>query len=244
MKASALLPVVAFSLALGSASAALVEYAVDQGASLFRVTGTMAGATLTDQSPGTATTGLQGFLGGQREAGTLSIETHSLQAVDQLTPQLPITGSGDVGSPFGLRGISPTAGQILVNIESLSFFVSTGFGQPLDVADGRFAPSDIGFFIDGSLSFSADAIALRIVDMHGRGAPNVATGEGTLTVNGDVETLTIPITTTFSLDAISENDTTLTISGDLVARRTIPEPTTAAVLGLVGAVSFLSRRQR
>lgn len=239
MNARSLVPLVVFAFIATRTSAALVEYTVDPAASLFHVSGTLAGATLTEQSPGTSTTGFGGSFGGERGANTLSLDTHDLHAIDQATPQLPV--AGDSRSPFGLRGTSPFAGQVLVNIDSLQLYVSTQFQPPLDVADGRFSPSDIGFFVSGgSLYFSTDGIPLELVDLHGKGAPNVAPGEGTLVVSGNVETLRIPIETTFALNT---PDDTLTISGELVARRTIPEPSTMLLAGFAG-FSLLSWRRR
>ncbi len=52
---------------------------------------------------------------------------------------------------------------------------------------------------------------------------------GLLTINGNVETLTIPIQFSQTFTVISQNDTTATFTGTIVARATIPEPITPSL---------------
>jgi hypothetical protein len=60
--------------------------------------------------------------------------------------------------------------------------------------------ADVGFFLsDGALYYSAAGGARHAADLHGKGAPNRANSPGTLTRQGNLETLTIPVASTFTV---------------------------------------------
>ena len=227
-----------------SAVGAMVEYAVDPLRSTVTVSGVFEGVPLSEQTPGSLTIGYRGVLRGDLDNGMLALGGNNAGSLFQTVPQQPRSSPDDLGlAAYGLRGVTPNSGEVLMAISSIAFYLGTEFRPPLDIADGSFAPADVGFFVDGgSLLFSTAVVPLGGVDLHGKGAPNQATIPGTFTMTGEVETLIIPIATTFSLTALSPDDLTLSFSGQIVATRTVPEPTTAFLI-LCGLLA-LARRLR
>lgn len=214
-----------------SLQAAEVEYVINPSESLFTLTAVFSGVPLLPQTSGSNTIGFSGILGADREATTLSIESGSPFSLAQSILQLPGRFEGDTGSSFGFAGVSPIHGNIRLSVGRLALYISSDLRAPLDVADGQFGPTDFGFFVsDGSYQFSTSTIPRTDVDLHGTGAPNLSTKMGTLTTLGETETLTLPIESAFTRTSIVGEDTTFTLKGELVAHRTVPEPSVALLM--------------
>jgi hypothetical protein len=69
-------------------------------------------------------------------------------------------------------------------------------------------------------------------------------GPGTLTVVGNIETLTMPITARYFFTTIDISDARLTATGQIVATRVIPEPASTALLAAAGVACGLRRRRQ
>ena len=230
------------------AIAAVVEYTVDSSASFVTVSGTFQGSPFTDQIPGSSTAHYSGSFRCELENGLLDIVGHEAISLFNPLPLAPTAPNGnDEPSAYGFRVTLPDSSEVLISISSISFYLSTNYHPPLDVADGFFAPSDLGFFLHGStLLLAGGTIPLAYADLHGSGAPNTAASPGTFTNDGILETLTIPIATTFSLDTLSPDDLTLTLAltGQIVASRPVPEPSTALLLLCGGGLLFRNAGRR
>lgn len=206
--------------------AGAADYTIDPAKSILKVSGNFAGAHLEPQAPGTDSIGYFRELNGNIEGGTLALETSHAASLFQKVPLFPGREDGDNDISYGLKAQSPVLGQVLLSATRLSLYFSTEYGPPLDVSDGTFNPNEVGFFLsDGAIYYSAAGIERQYVDLHGGGAPNRATTAGTLTRNGNHETLTIPVATTFSV-ITPHGDLTLSFTGQIVATRILP----AAVL--------------
>jgi hypothetical protein len=244
MKRSAITILAAVSLSQ-AARAESVEFALDSTASSITLSGTFQGIPFIEQTPGSLTSGFDGSLQGDLTATTLDLAASHPRSLFQTVPQQPKANPEDSGlAAYGMRLESPNLGQVLLAIRRITFYLSTEFGPPLEIADGSFAPSDLGFFVDGGTAlFTSDAVPMGGADLHGHGSPNQATVPGTFTTMGDLQTLTIPIATTFSVQVLEPDDLTLHLEGQFVGTRVIPEP---AVLPMLGAplLFFATVRRR
>ncbi len=202
------------------------DYTIDPAQSSLKISGRFAGAPLVPQIPGSDSIGFVRELNGNLQDGTLALETSHAVSLYQKAPLLPGRKDGDTYSSYGLKAASPTLGPVFLSTSRLSFYFSTEYGPPLDVADGSFLPSEVGFFLaDGAVYYSAAGIEREYVDLHGYGAPNRAASAGTLTRTGHFETLTIPVLTEFSV-VTPHGELILSFTGKIVATRILP----AAVL--------------
>ncbi len=220
-----------------------VSFTLDPLASTLTVSGTFAGTILGPQMPGSDVAGFTGIFKGERDGNGLMLETTHPRSLSQQTPQLPGSGpDSEGGSSFGLSGISPSLGPILVSFTPLQFFISSDFRDPLPSGSNGFAATDFGFFLaDGALYYSVNGGQRSYVDLHGYGAPNQSLRRGTLTSDGTTETLLLPIQTTFS--PYSVENVSLTFVGQFVAHRPVPEPGSAVLIAFGGGM-YLVRRRR
>ena len=97
---------------------------------------------------------------------------------------------------------------------------------PLTLSGGSFDSGSLLFrFLEntpGRLDYSVTGLISRkgSADLAGISTNRVAT-KATLATSGDTQTLTIPISAEFTFELVSPNDTKLTLTGQLVATRTI-----------------------
>ena len=228
-------------VAFGSpaAPAAPVDYVLDPARSTFRLGGTFNGTPLVAQSPGTDLTGYTGTLSVDvdRSAGTLSHSTSPPRAQDQPQDQLPLTDFRQ-GANYGLK---TAAGDVLLAARAMDLNVR--------VEDAPFnagAPSfdQVPFFVNGGSLYYSTPAGPGGADLHGYGGAERVLGPITLVREGDLETLTIPISTHFTPYTGEGGDViNFTLGGQLVATRLVPEP--HAALGLLGlAILALRRRGR
>jgi hypothetical protein len=223
MKQLLVLPVLCLVTCFASpASAGSADYTIDPAQSVLKISGNFAGAPLEPQAPGTDSVGYFRELNANLDGNALALDTSHTASLFQKVPLLPGRENGDTEISYGLKVQSPTLGQVLLSTTRLSFYFSTQYRPPLDVSDGTFLPSEVGFFLaDGAIYYSAAGIERQYVDLHGYGAPNRAASAGTLTRKGNYETLTIPVATTFSV-ITPAGDITLSFTGQIVATRIVP----------------------
>ena len=176
------------------------EYTIDSRRSVLKISGDFAGVPLAAQAPGSDSVGYFRELNGERDGNTFALKTSAPASLFQSAPLLPGREDGDRNVSYGLKAQFPTLGEVLISTTRLSFYFSTEYRPPLDVSNGTFPVADVGFFLsDGALYYAFAGGERHYVDLHGKGAPNRATSPGTLTREGNLETLTIPVATTFSV---------------------------------------------
>jgi hypothetical protein len=221
LRASSVVCLVAWFLSF-SAVAESVHYTIDPSRSFLTISGDFAGAPLVPQGPGTDSVSYFLALNGNLDGTSLALDTSHAASLFQSVALLPGRMDGDTDVSYGLKAQSPALGEVLVSTTRLSFYFSTQWRPPLDVADGTFQPGEVGFFLaDGSFYYSTAAVPRQYVDLHGKGAPNRATAPGTLTRNGNLEMLTIPVATTFGVST-PDGNVTLSFAGQIVAIRILP----------------------
>jgi hypothetical protein len=174
----------------------------------------------------------------------LHLEAADVRTLYQPVVQRPGNNSPDAEpAAFGFRGNLPGGGTLLASMQSVDFYISTNFTDPLDVSDGAFSTKEVGFFLNASLLYDTGGETVSHRDLHGKGGADVPR-EGSFVTSGNVQTLTLPFETHFSFDLQNPDDWTLSFVGQLVATRVVPEPGAAGVIGLLCAVYTIPRRRR
>ena len=237
----------AAALAQGVARADVRTYTLDPVNSTLRFSGEVDVFPVTPQTPGSDTTRYSGSLMVDVTATTIQfLDGGAMDAQDQLVPQQPRNGGA---------GFTPAApADYGFNADS---FMTTGRvafrGFVLDLTSGVLARSGTSFpagqtvVVDaGVVQYRWEGFSSNEFDSSGQGgetATNGATG-GALTMVGNVETLTIPINANFALSVVGVSDSQMTLTGQIVATRVIPEPASAACFtAAAGAASLLRRRR-
>ena len=221
-----------------AAAAAPVEFTLDPARSTFRLGGTLDELPLGPQTPGSDVTGYTGTLVADidRAAGTLSVATNAPRARNQPEDQRPLADQNP-GANYGLTHV----GTLPI------FLASRGMDLHVAVENAPFnagAPLDdqVPFFINGgTLYYTTEDWPMAFADLHGYGGADDDFGPITLTREGDLEVLTVPIRTNFTPYTDTGVAINFTLEGQLVGTRVVPEPGCAA--GLLGLSLLLARRR-
>ena len=224
------------------ASADAAVYDVDASASSLTVTGNFAGIPAAAQTGESNTFFLDGTL--VADAGPTSISFAGGSLLDGLpfgSDLRPGLGGADssAAADFGLYG-----GNALVYAEAAGRdFAFDLSGGPATLTGGSFAAGGLTLevlsgTVDYRVVFGSATPGTR--DLTNGSATNSG-GLGSLTVADGVETLTIPVTATytFTQDGVVAD---VLLEGQIVATRAIPEPTGLAALGGLGLLAARRRR--
>ncbi len=201
---------------------------IDNSQSAIAVSGLIAGFAMTAQGPAALITGYSGGINADPFGSTIqftggsSINAHT-NGVWQPAP------GGTVGSAMADYGAQanvdyPPFGFYLVYgaLRNISFDVTS---PVLPVASGAFNGTNLVFSftsINATLDYYSSPLHGSLA-LTGYATNTVATG-ATETVTGSTETLVIPIDATFYFKLISANDTTIHLTGQLVATNVIAPP--------------------
>jgi hypothetical protein len=205
---------------LGDVFAQGATFNLDVEQSRITLSGNVAGFTLREQGQGSLTTTV---------AGTISIATGNGQiqiTSARLDPN--VNGSWAPGrgeqatSPADLAGQSSTLFGTITG--ALRDLLVTATSTPRNLeANGQFDASAIVFQFPGDASSVLDYDSF----LTGRGSRPLASAGtnqtatvGTLVSNNGVQTLTLALDAVFEFSLVSENDTALTLKGQLVATST------------------------
>lgn len=228
----------------GAACAAPVQYTIDPTLSTFGLTGTFDGAPLNEQMPGSRTVGYGGVLQVDVDhvAGKLSFPTIVTHAGDQPTDQFPSAPRWTTAN-YGFTALGG-ADFTQLAIRGMGLYFQ---GNALPFNSGAPNPDSLAFFVsDGELRYYQIARDHDVVvDLHGLGGAAKTVGPITLATSGNVETLTIPLTSTFApFVGDTGKPINLTLSGQLVATRLVPEPAGAATLAACLGAGLIRRRRK
>lgn len=241
--AAALLPATAFA-----AVADPNTFFLDPSESYLFVGGTVGGVQTTAQVPGSNRVTLEGDLVAEVLGNTLNFTAGSFDGVAFGTPLSPGLGgvTGSAEADFGLTGtlgIGPvTLGG--ADLAGRHFIINVLGSAPLngETVDGSSLSVQVlsgvvdyaGGIIGSNPFFGSESLAGQSVLNNG--------SNGSITVNGDVQALYLPVqaTYTFSRDGI---DGQVLLQGQIYATRLIPEPAAATTLLSVAGL-LLGRRRR
>ncbi len=249
MKMHLAIAVAAATVASSTVSAALEGYAIDPASSMLTVTAELGGNAATPQFLGSNMVNLSGGILVDQTATTIQFVGGSLvDVLPQAAPVSPDVGGmpgsaiGDFGLNFtDLFGTIPAAGR------DFSFDLTSGV-IPIVPVPGPFGgfdsfdASQIDFeLLDGSVDYDA-GLAFGSADLTGESASNNAV-LGDLTDLFGLDFITIPVDATLFFTVLTPNDASVTITGNIVATRIVPEPATASVVLMSGGL-LLGRRRR
>jgi hypothetical protein len=209
-------------------------FTIDPLSSSLSLSGTVAGFTLTQQGPGSLTTTYSGSINADFNSSTIQFNNAAAAAAINGNWQ-PLPGGGSGSAPANYGGQASLGG----------FGIAFGAGRNivLDITSGVIPLSGTSF--DASqLSISPTTGALDYNSPFGSGSTSLAglfganmATMGDISVVGGIATLTIPVQITQVLTLVSNGDTTITLSGNLVATAAVPEASTFQFV-LVGALLF------
>jgi hypothetical protein len=220
-------------------------FTLDPAASTLTISGTLLGQPFVAQNPGSLTTGYTGTFMVDLNGNGFTLESDTPNALNQPLAQRPGDRTTDAQpANYGMLRTSAVPESLYAAIQQLDVYVSTDFRQPVRLdAGGHFNPADVGMFINGGSLYWTIGGPSNYVDLHGTGAPNSATTQGSLVTAGGVQTLTLPVRLTGTRDVLAPGDTVIVFDGQFVATRVVPEPAAGAALA-AGAVALLGRRRR
>jgi hypothetical protein len=235
-------------LAAGATARAEVRtYTLDPARSSLTFSGEVDVFPVTPQTAGSDTTRYSGSLMADVTATTIQfLDGGAMDAQDQLVAQQPRNG----GTAF----TPAAAADYGFNADS---FMTTGRvafrGFVLDLTSGVLARSGTSIpngqtvaVESGTVHYRWEGLSSNEADSSGQGGEQAvnAAAAGTLSTVGNIETLTIPINAPFALSVVGISDSQMTLTGQIVATRVIPEPTSGGLLAVAAAAACALRRRR
>lgn len=223
----------AFSLAAlsGISGAASVIYSVDPSRSSLSMTSAYDKNVITGQTAGSMIDSYNGTISGELDSGTLTFSVGSA-----INAQLnPVAGAGFLPFP-GSGGVDNYGGEIGAIGATLAFR-SIVFDISGNVVNGT--PSTASFkFTSGHADYLAPPLnpPAGTSNFLGKTIANSSAMNATILNDGFVETLTIPV------EVIYTGNLSATFTGQIVAVRSIPEPTSLLLAAFGLAVGFRRRR--
>jgi hypothetical protein len=208
------------------AHAAPVEYDLDPARSTVTLSGTVSGAQMTQQGPGSLTTRIDGIVRANTTATTIQFTGGSL--LDALTNGVwqpaPGGGTGSAAADFGAQA---NAGFVTVRGALRNVILDVTNAAPVALNNGTFSAESLVFSFptnsSSTIDFTAGFLGSGSRSLAGNSTNRTAT-VGTLANTAQGETLTINVDATFFLSLVQDNDTTLRIQGSLVGvRRSAPQ---------------------
>lgn len=228
----------------GSVEAADV-FVLDPARSSVALSGTLAGFDAKEQGPGSLQSRLSGTLLVELAGDTIHFPGASLMAAEETGEWEPAPGgvAGRAPAAFGARADLGFLGSGLAAARNVTLDAETLL--PLSLVNGEFNAGQVLFLFPEGGDATLDYLVTGLFGTSGSEllagyATNAVAGMGSLVVEGDVATLTIPIYAEFLLELLSPDDSSLVVEGQLVATRqsVVPGPTLAPPVIADGNISF------
>jgi hypothetical protein len=208
--------------ALGGSGRA-ATFTIDPAESTVALSGTISTAvgiiTFTEQGPGSLGTRLEGTLQIEVGGGEVTLSGGTIDArTNGVWRPAPGGGDGSAMADFGAQGTSPLLGTVLGALRNINLVASSP-SQPLqgsqfDAAEITFAfPAESISALDYSAGFAGTGTRL----LAGAATNRTAT-VGTITGTAGAQIATIAVDATFVFSVLSENDTSLRVRGQILAR--------------------------
>jgi hypothetical protein len=211
--------------ALGMSAKAATTFTLDPAQSSVTLSGTTVGnAPLVQQGPGSLTTQIEGTLSVDLSATEITIAGGSLDARVNGTWQPGVGGTGPAApADFGAQATT-FFGPIFGALRNVIMEV----GSPAEaVQNNQFDASRVVFTFstnaNSRLDYNAGLAGTGSALLEGESTNRTAT-VGTISGSAGSRVLTIAVDTTFHFSLASDNDTALTIRGQIVAREGNVEP--------------------
>ena len=210
----------------GRAMLALVSFAIDPALSAVAVSGNAAGSELQAQGPGALTTTYGGTLLADVNSQSITLPGgSSITANNNGNWRPDETGNRDASAPanYGARVTQAIFFTTYAAIRNLALDVTTASAQPFG-AGGAFASGAETFTTTaGRIDYNVAVPAMVGSEpLAGQSGNNQAAAASTYTVSNGIATLTIPIDATLTLSLLAENDSQITLRGQIVARGAAP----------------------
>lgn len=216
----------------GISRGALVTYTIDPARSSLTMAAAYSTFDITAQTAGSLIDSYNGSITGDLVGGTLTFSGGST-IIALLNP---VAGAGFAPLP-GTGGIDNYGGEIqaigaTLSFRSINFDLLSG-----DVVSGTPSTAPLEFTSGHADYFAPPLVPPNgTVDFIGETAANTSALNATLLSDGSVETLTIPVTVFYP------GDLSATFTGQIVAVRNIPEPTSLMLAAMGLAVGLRRRR--
>ncbi len=180
-----------------------------------------------EQGAGSLTASYEGTLETALGAGTIQFTGQSLIQAQNSGSWQP-KADGSAGSAPANYGGLASAGiaTVVAALRNVQFDATS---PVINVASGQFDARSLTFSFPtnatSTLAYNvAGLISTSGVEPLSGYATNKVTSQATLGTNGDEQTLIIPVDATFLLTLVSQDDTTVSVKGQLVASRSTTIP--------------------
>ncbi len=210
---------------LCSVGAAAAVFTIDSARSSINLSSKVLGFACQEQRAGSLSTKFEGTIHANATDVSIVFSGSSLVSAQNSGSWEP-KANGDSGSDaanYGGKASAGLLGSALAAVRNIQLDVTS---PPLTLTGGRFDSGSLlyQFLLNskGALDYSvAGFVPMKgSIPLAGL-ATNRVTTQATLTTSGNIQTLTIPVTADFFFKLVSANDTTLTLTGQIVATRTV-----------------------
>jgi hypothetical protein len=202
-------------------------FTIDTNQSSVTISGSILGYPFQEQGPGSLTTSYQGTVQTALVAGTIQFTGQSLIQAQNSGSWQP-KADGSAGSEPANYGATASAGFATVTtaLRNVQF---DAISPVINVASGQFDASSLTFSFPTNAASTLAYNVTGLISMSGAKplsgyATNTVASQATLAGSGTQQTLTIPVDATFLFTLVSENDTTVSVKGQLVATRATTTP--------------------
>jgi hypothetical protein len=207
------------------------------------LSGSVAGFSLQQQGPGSLVTTYSGTIDAAFDASTIQFNSAAADAtINGSWQPLPGGSTGSAPADYGAQASFGAAGTAFGAGRNLVLDITSGV---ITLSGTSFDASQLTISATtGQLDFNSP-FASGSEDLSGAFGSNQATA-GDLSVVGQIATLTIPVLITQTLTLVQPGDTTITLTGNIVATAVIPEGSTFQLIivgGIVLAASLWSKRR-
>ena len=215
-------------IALTRAEAAPVEFTIDPAQSSITLAGNVVGTKLQEQAPGSLTTTFFGKIVGDVSGTTIQFPGGSAIAANTNGVWEPGPGGASGSAPGDYAGqASILFGTVKGALRNLLLDMTSG---SLTMTNGQFDASALVFKFPtnsvASFDYDAGFIGHDGIPLTGYSTNKIVNG-ATLTTVGSVQTLSIQIDTLFTFTAVKENDSSVRLTGQLIATQTTGPSITA-----------------
>jgi hypothetical protein len=202
-------------------------FILDTSQSYVSISGNVVGSPIREQGPGSLTAHYGGTLLAEVSADTIQFPGQSQMVAFNSGSWQPLADGGDGSEPANYGGTATaffTTG--VAAIREMRADVTSGV---VAITDGRFDTQGLTFFIPAdapsSLSYRLRGLynSSGVESLRGESATGQE-AQASLTTAGDQQVLAIPINYTFYYSLVAQNDSAVTLRGQLVATRSLSAP--------------------